>query len=225
VWNRLVAAGLLAAVAVPAGAQSAPPAKPDGNAEAAAAMERAQRLAANPLRVILQAGKIKRRVEPDASAAVPVVAAATVAGTSAVARPPVAEAPQPALMTLASKAPAAMIFEPVAALESAPLLSAPALPQTAAPTARPDAGPVRPRVVTMVEPEVPAQLLADVGRAVEVKADLSLRPDGSVAEVSLVGPYPRNWQRYLLAALTQWRFAPLPGPWVHRVELVFNQAQ
>lgn len=103
-WKYLASvAALLAAASGPASAQQ-PAAKPE-SAEAKAAMERAQRMAENPLRVILQAGKIKRKPEdsapePVAEPAVRRTAVRTEAGSAAPARPtPVAAA---AVSTVAS---------------------------------------------------------------------------------------------------------------------------
>ena len=240
-WKRPCAAGLLAAASALVCAQSTPqslpiaptaptaPAKPD-SAEAAAAMERAQRLAANPMRVILQAGKFKRRVEPElaVAAALPSTTLVAAASVAAVTRPAPEQQLAPAvLMTLADKLQGSASVEPMARLDAGPALTAPALTQAMpqAPGRLPTAELQRPRLVNMVEPTIPGQLLAEIGRSVEINVDLSLRADGSVADISRVAPYPRSWQRYLLSALSQWRFAPLPAPWVHRVQLVFSEPQ
>jgi TonB family protein len=74
----------------------------------------------------------------------------------------------------------------------------------------------------MVEPEVPQRVLDGMNRNTAVMVDLTIRANGSVAAVELVPPAPRQLQRYLAAALEQWRFDPLPAERVHRIELVFN---
>jgi Gram-negative bacterial TonB protein C-terminal len=74
----------------------------------------------------------------------------------------------------------------------------------------------------MVEPEVPQRLLDDLGRNAVVAVDMTIRPDGSVGDVGLVGVAPRGLQRLVAAAVEQWRFSPVGAARKHRVELVFN---
>jgi hypothetical protein len=81
---------------------------------------------------------------------------------------------------------------------------------------------VRPKLLTLVEPQIPQRVLDEIVGAVEVVADLSIRADGTVARVDLVPPVPRQVQRYVVAALEQWLFEPLAAARVHRVQLVFN---
>jgi hypothetical protein len=84
-------------------------------------------------------------------------------------------------------------------------------------------GPVVPRLTSMVEPAVPQQVLDELPGDVEWQIDLDLRADGSVARV-LPGPsVPRAFQRYIIAALQQWRFDPLPASQSHRIVLVFRK--
>jgi Meckel syndrome type 1 protein len=204
-------------------------------------MERAKRLAANPMKVILQAGKIRRKAS---DADLPVEAADTsslrrtaVRAATEPAAPPVRD--EPATRSVAAPKPVAegvvalVVLDAgqlsAASAEVAPIETAAAAPSVAAmpkmvaPQAMLAAPPVAPKLVSMVEPEVPTRLMSESPRVGEVYADLTLRPDGSVAEVVLLAPYPRSWQRYLSAALEKWRFDPLPDARVHRVQLVFNE--
>lgn len=229
--------------------------------EAKAAMERAQRMAANPLKVILQAGKIKRKVGEGESAPEPVepasvrrtaVRSGTPAETTAAAAPaPRPNTPAPAPVTTpvvaaATPAPPPPVEPPPAKVMPAALLASsatatqlPSLEEAKLIDAAPIvpkslpmqtlqsppivAEPVRPTLVTMVEPEIPPRLLGDAGRVGEIFADLSLRADGTVAAVTVLPPAPRNWQRYIVAALEKWRFEPLPAARIHRVQLVFDE--
>ena len=240
----------------PALAQSA---RPDP-AEAAAAMERAQRLAANPMRVILQAGKIRRKSVGAEAAPEPADAAnlRRTAAVTSVAATPTVTTTTTATATAATTAAAAGTAAPAAATRAAPVEAAPSistalvfqasqlmppaanavasLENTAAPEALSAAVPkmvapqtllaplpsVQPTLVSTVEPDIPARLLRDTGGVNEVLADLSLRADGTVAEVQLISPYPRSWRSYLVAALEQWRFEPLASARVHRIQLVFG---
>ena len=234
--RRGIACGALSAVCGAALAQGA--SKAEVAAEAAAAMERAQRQAANPMRRILEASKA--RPKPAAEAAPIVAATAAVAAVAPRAdagftTPTIAPAPAPAPAPVP-----APVATPAVSTLSADLLQRPspgvAVPalETASTSAQPmaalaplamPAAPVvvvRPQLVNMVEPVIPARVLDDLGRIGEVSVDLTIRADGSVAAVALVPPAPRQIQRYVIAALEQWRYEPLPAERVHRVQLVFN---
>ena len=251
-WKSIAAvAFVLHLASEPVAAQQAAP-KPE-SAEAKAAMERAQRMADNPLRVILQAGKIKRKgdeaaPEPVADPAVRRTAVRTgTEGTTVAPAPPRApNTASPTPTVAATQLPG--LAAPAPAPEPAPpkvmpstLLSAPAagdvsaieiaLPVEASPVTTKAVAPqaiplapanVRPTLVTMVEPDIPPRLQNEPGRVSEVLADLTIREDGTVAAVSLASPVPRSWQRYITMALEKWRFEPLAGTRVHRVQLVFG---
>jgi hypothetical protein len=235
-------------------AQTAAPAKTEARSdlkadpkaeEAAAAMERAKRLAAGPMRVILEASKGKRREAEPGQALVPTSAAdagslRTVAARSApaleitaraapapqatAAEPaplPAAPAPLSARVTLSSDSLQNRSVAPVPGLESA--VTAPAMPALA-PTALPKLADayVKPKLIRRVDPELSQRLQDDLGRGAVVAVDLSISADGRVAAVAMITPVPPRVQRVLAGALEQWRFEPLPADRVHRIELVFN---
>ncbi len=256
-----------------AASAAAQTAKPD--VEAAAAMERAKRLAAGPMRIILEASKARRKTgEADSPVVAEPVAKSTPARTTAASLAPPAAADArllvattstgDAVRTAAPAAPApesAPLQQPAAqprlpsaappstptlisgflqskaagaavpaleatatpALSSAPLAQPVALPFAAVPL--PAAAPAvtdRPRLLTMIEPDIPQRVLDQMGRNATVMIDLTLRADGSVAKVALLSPAPRQLERALAATLEQWKFEALPSERVHRVELVFN---
>lgn len=220
-------------------------------AAASAAMERAKRQAAGPMRFILEASRPRRKVTETETAApadaanvrsvagrpVPLAPAPAQATAEAVARPvttaplaesaePVAQAPTARAVTestLNSELLQGKAASPVPGLQpsgqaslTTPLSSGPmALPAIAA-------GPVRPKLVSQVDPDVPQRVLDDLGRNALVLVDITIRVDGSVAAVALAGPAPRQLLRVVQAAIEQWRFEPLPSERVHRVELLFN---
>ncbi len=248
----LVVAWLLAASGGTAIAQTAPAPAPankdskdnkdgkDAKADAeAAAMERARRLAANPMRIILEASRVRRRgdAEPAPGPIVPVVATAATA-PAAVAAPPVAEVapravPAPVRET-PPPAPAAAVISSELTQTKAPAAPAPDL--VATPVARPVAPPAaalptlatlspelaRPTLVSRVDPDPPQRLLADLEPNTVISAELTIRPDGSVSQVNLLSPNTRALGRYIVSALQQWRFAPLPGERQWRVDLLFR---
>lgn len=271
-WKRegaIAATLLLMATAV-----SAQSAKPDGSAaEAAAAMERAKRQAAGPMRIILEASKPKRRsAEPEApvasdtasvrsvgartpalntAPATPDVRTAAVSpsavpntapSTATVAVPPPAVEPQtPVPSTPAAARPNSIVTQITLsspelqgrqATASVPPLQAEALAERIAPASVPSAsalpvpqaaaGPLRPRLLSMVEPELPQRMLDEMGRNTAVLIDLTLRTNGTVAAVNVLQPAPRQLQRFVAPALEQWKFEALPAQRVHRIELVFN---
>lgn len=199
-----------------------------------AAMQRAQRQAAAPMRVILEAGKPRRQgneAEPPAPAAAvaPTLFAlpsppqrATAAVNAPLGR---ADAGTATSLKLNGDVLQGMTAgSAVAAIDAASLVTA----VSSRPGAAPElfelhaALPEKPRLMSKVDPDIPPRLLLDLGSVAEVLADLTIRADGSVAAVLLLPPVPRQIARHVVAALEQWRFDPLPAERVHRVQLVFN---
>ena len=242
--SALMLACLMAAAAGgPVAAQTAAPAAPKDTKEAkdakveaeTAAMERARRLAANPMRVILEASRVRRRADGETPPPAPVtggvpLAAAAAAATAAPAEvtpravpaPREAAAPEPAIMSSdLAQARSAPASAPALALETVArpvTASVPAL----APMAVLAPELARPTLITRVDPDPPARLLTDLAPNTVITADLTITPDGSVSQVVLVTPNTRSLGRYVTTALQQWRFAPLPGERVWRVDLVFR---
>ncbi len=222
-----LAAGLVMFAALPAlAADTKPEATPA--AEAAAAMARAERQAANPLKAILQASKMKRKAGNEAEAAPAsanpsAVTATATAGTAAAATTTAvlssAAARNSPLLTQAGAASEAL---PTLQSETRITLNNAALPSAVAPAVQLQ---VQPQLIEMVEPAIPARVLDEIGSLVGLRADLSLRADGSVAAVTLVQPVPRQLVRYVTEALQRWRYAPLPADQMHRVQLIFNDAR
>jgi hypothetical protein len=214
---RAVAVAVVCAVAMlSASAQGTgdKPERADGGS-AQSSLERAQRLAGNPLRAILEAGRMKRR--PGET----VVAEVTVGGAGS----PTASAGASQLLTLPSFA------EPGGGLDNArlPLTSPvavasvqalPPLPSVSDP-AVPAAGRA-PLLLRMVEPLFSPDLAPQLARLDKVSALLTLRPDGSVAEAVLQDPMDRELKRVVLRTLLQWQYDTAPAQRLHRVELVFN---
>jgi hypothetical protein len=232
-----LAAALVVLLALPLSTRSvAQAAAPAGDAEAEAAakaaMERAKRLAEGPMRRILEASKSRRRAaEPEPAADAEAVTVRSVAGraateTQAVAEPPRVET-QITLVSAAlqnSASPGLVLvnnLNRVAAAVPAPAIAAvrswsvPALPEVAL-------APPRPHLLKQINPELPQRALDELGRNAVVTVDLTIRMDGTVSDVAIVGQQPRPVRSAVLYALEQWRFSPLPRETLHRVELVFN---
>ena len=206
-------------------------------------MERVRRQAAGPLRIILEASKTRRKPgdsetgdATDAAgqrtvstrSARPPIAPGTSEAVAARVAPSVAEvAPVETQVTLSSTAlqtrdPAA----PTVAIESVVPASGPdelPAPAEALPSPAPPAQ-TAPKLLTMMEPVLPARLFEEAGGLRELPVDLTIRADGSVASVHVAVTAPRQLVRAVVAALGQWRFEPLPRERVHRVQLVFGAA-
>lgn len=243
--RRVAQAVCLAAVLASTGMVGAQqPAKPP--AGEGSAMERAQRLANNPLRLILEAARIRRNGNAEGAdgadgGSVRRVAARTGGGADGVTRddaPARAAGPAPApgaaegadgaddirvIATMPAELPAAAA--PAAAgLTALGTVTSPAnstlspLPVASRPSDPPD---YKPRVLSMVEPNVPQPILDTLLRT-EVPVEMLVRADGSVTGVTLLPPAPRGLQRYIVDALERWRFEPMWADRTHRVVLVIG---
>lgn len=232
---------LLVAAGSAGAQQAAKPAEGSG-------LERAQRQASNPLRLILEAARIKRRESAEladagegAAARRLAARAATVeaqphdeaAGTSNAAGTaplggtdaddrirvvPALPADLPAVPALE----AAAFAEPPLAAASVPALPAVAQPVVQPRPPRPDDG-KPPVLVSMVEPALPQHVIDALPRN-EVAVDFVIRADGTVAEVTPVPPVPRTLLRPLAEALERWQYEPTGVERRHRVVLVFTSA-
>lgn len=232
--------GLASSVAL---AQAPAPAKADSPAEAAAAMERAKRLASNPMRVILEASKVRRKgavdeLPPEAADAASLRRTSARGNVGAEVMPAVAkQAPDAVTAVAPVLLPRAAPAEPVLGVTSsrlaAPQEAVPALESTGAalvPTASlPQAAAAltalmtgKPKLVESIEPVFTGRHVEEASRLTEVLAELTIRPDGAVGQVVLLSAVPRALHRPIIAALEQWRFAPLPIQQMHRVQLVFG---
>jgi hypothetical protein len=80
----------------------------------------------------------------------------------------------------------------------------------------------RPKLLKMVEPDVPQRVLDELGPNATVSVDLTIRADGSVGKVALASPAPRQMGRLLATAMGQWQFDAAAIERSHRIELVFN---
>lgn len=227
----------------------------------ARAMERARRAAEGPMRAILEAGKVRRRFEPDPAVeagparrralavqpapAVPVADPGT-ARPEARAHTPLAQPPAVAARPAAPAAPpppAAVIIltlpdeaSPPAPARSAGLdptavapvraavvpAAAAEMPKATLASRAPPPANVQPKLVRMVEPEVPPRLLDQLVQP-EVTVEFTIAADGAVGAVAVLSRVPRQLEPILATALEQWRYEPSAAPRRHRVQLVFKE--
>jgi hypothetical protein len=183
-----------------------------------------------------EAGGAREGSGPREAGPAPAVALAVVPAVVPAARPAEPDI-RVTVEPIVALVPPAAVVEPAAAIAPPPLVPlilppAPGLTM-AAPTVRlpaevplplpvPVPDPV-PQLLSIVEPAMSAQMLAELTRTTDVVAELKLRADGSVEDVTLLTRAPRSVQRTLLAALSQWRYAPLAQPTLHRVQLAFER--
>lgn len=208
--------------------------------------ERVLREASNPMRIILDAGKvIKRRpgeggtaLRAGATPATVSVATAKPVAAAALAPPDlpttVLRAAQAATVFSQSTASSAAAAAPPVSLAPRETLSAPT-GENAAPTAALSAAataavaeptaaiPPSPlKLINMVSPDIPERVLRRVGTLTEVLVQLTILRDGTVRDISVVQPGQKAVEPYIIEALGQWRYAPISEPRTQRVQLVFN---
>jgi protein TonB len=75
----------------------------------------------------------------------------------------------------------------------------------------------------IAKPVFPRQAIRDGIQGGNVVAHLVIRPDGSVAEVRIISAKPpRIFDREVIRALSQWRFAPEPVGFIGEVDIDFK---
>lgn len=222
----------------PAVAQTSAPAAPaTPSAADRAAMERALQQADGPRRRILEAARLKAEQTP-APAPAPVAATG---------RPAVAASPAPATVAavrpsdVATPAPNAAAATATLGPTVAPL----ALPETARVDSVAKVAPVEaviaprvdtaalgeapprvmddlqpPKLLKMVEPELPARLFRRTERRVELVVDLVINRDGSVRSAAVRGDPGTDVESAVVDAMRRWRYDPQPGARMHVVRLV-----
>jgi TonB family protein len=193
--------------------------------QAEEAMDRARRYAANPLRLIQEASRVRRRGEAES-----VVTALVAAGAlpepvtrSAAPRPDRLPSAQPvavmnSVLTQTRAETGALTPPEAQALSSALQPTEVVLPPLA-----PLQGDLsRPTLISRIDLEFPPRVLVEIEPGTVVLADLTIRADGTVSDVAIVSPIGQALARYVLPALQRWRFEPLPSPRVWRVQVVYR---
>jgi protein TonB len=120
-----------------------------------------------------------------------------------------------------SDSPSPAAVEPIANTALPQTVAAPAVANFA-PATLARLEPLAPRLLKMVEPDVPIRVLDQIGSRREAVVEFVVKPDGSVSDINLLAPAPRVLQRFVVEALSQWRYAPLPEARTLRVQLVFS---
>jgi TonB family protein len=207
---------------------SLPPLPPAKSASEPSAMERSRRQSENVYKFIKQFADTPRK--PDAAPARPKTEAVAAPAPAPVRRPDTQSVATPAAPT--STAPDAAPAAATTAIGNNAPVQAPSAPAAATPA--PAAAPTAPAVAAVEEEEDDElQLIAQVdpiyprgmqGAPESGKATIALtvQPDGSVSETSIVSASHRRFGKPAADAVAQWRFAPIKTARTVRVEIGFN---
>jgi hypothetical protein len=206
--------------------------------------ERVRSQASNPMRIILEASRIKRRPATDTEEAAPAVPPVTArtqvraaeASAGAGAGASVLAPPRPQSLSLETLTPGMppLVLPALPAVAEVPRLGAlpgaavaaglatAAAGVAATTSAAAPLGEAAPRLLTMVAPELPPMLARRLGPLPDVLVEVRIERDGRIGQATLLGGVNRAAEPYILEALKQWRFAPLREPLTQRLTLVFN---
>ncbi|QTN25042.1 TonB family protein [Rhizobacter sp. AJA081-3] len=179
---------------------------------------RVEREANNPLRMIIEASKIKPKAKP-AEAVRPLDRSVPAAVPSAaVAASAPAELPRIAM-------PAGTVESTVATVEVGAEAERATVPSQPAPDplSVPATGLAPLQLADMVEPVTPRMLLGKLRGEVQVVVSFTVRPDGSVVEPVVRSSSHPQMDDAVLEAVRQWRYQPIAAPRGHEVQLVLRQ--
>jgi protein TonB len=179
---------------------------------------RVEREANNPLRMIIEASKIKPKAK-SAEAVRPLDRSVPAAVPSAaVAASAPAELPRIAM-------PAGTVESTVATVEVGAEAERATVPSQPAPDplSVPATGLAPLQLADMVEPVTPRMLLGKLRGEVQVVVSFTVRPDGSVVEPVVRSSSHPQMDDAVLEAVRQWRYQPIAAPRGHEVQLVLRQ--
>jgi TonB family protein len=192
-------------------AQQAPA---NADQDANAPSERAKRQADNPYKwIMIMDDKPRPKKDEPKEKRAPAREAAPVAAPAAA----------PAARSFEPRTPAAAVTAPPAApIENLPA-AAPAIAAAAPAKLEPEPEPEEPlRVLSQVQPELTRQIInanLDKGR---VKVKYKVNPDGSVSDAEIVTSSNRVLNNSVLAALKQWKYAPIKEGRETQAEFAFD---
>ncbi len=217
-------------------AQTAEPAGKAGSASGISDSDRAKRDADKVLQWIkfhathsakpeapAPAPKAAQAAKPTAPAPKPAVAAAQPAqapAAHAAASVPAPAASQEQAVARAEPEPAAAKPELLAAAPATPPAPPATEPSRPAPKPEPEED-VALRLIQKVDPDIPRQLATNI-RSGSVMVRFQVKPDGSTTKVETVGSANKRLAASAIAAVQQWKFAPIPKQREATVEIGFK---
>lgn len=211
---------------------------------------RVEREASNPMRMIIEAAKIRPKAK---AAEVP----KPMARTTAELVPPAVEARAPTAVEAPAAAAAEAPAVPVAEVPAAPMAEAPpasvprvaeaesaplppasppestvatvevaatprsTVPEIVAPAVEPE--PVALKLASVVEPVMPRQWLGKLRGELQVHVAFTVNADGTVAGAAVRRSSHPQVDASVLDAVRQWRYEPIAAPRPHEVQLVLRQ--
>ena len=206
------------------------------DAQAGGTGSRAEEEASRPMRLIIEAARIKPKARPAETAAPARAPAGPVRAAANAANPAnAANAASPATPATAA-APAAVLAaepspaSPAPAPQSTPaLIEASAAPRSPEPApiadlvAQPEAAALPPlKLRTLVEPVTPRHLAGRLRGEVRVEVQLNVAADGSVSEATVMASSHPQMNAAVLDAVRQWRYEPAGRSREHAVQVVMR---
>lgn len=182
---------------------------------------RVQREASNPLRMIIEASKIKPRQKAAEAARSPEKPAAEAAPA---ARPAVDATPQS--VPPRNGAPAGSPAESTVATVE---VEVPAVTERAEASTTPSVAPsvaaaaAALELASVVEPVTPRSMIGKLRGEVQVHVAFTVNADGSVADPAVRKSSHPQMDAAVLEAVRQWRYQPIAAPRAHEVQLVLRQ--
>lgn len=182
--------------------------------------------ASRPMRMILEAAKIKSRAR--AVEAPPAKPAAVVPRAPSEPAPVAAAPSTPAPTT--PPAPGALPQSAVATVEAAAAPRAAMADPAPAPVPRPGPLPAEPpseplqplQLVNLVEPVTPRALLGKLRGEIRVDVAFTVAADGAVSDATVRSSSHPQMNAAVLEAVSQWRYEPIGSPREHAVQVVLR---
>lgn len=211
--HRFILLATLSVLSLAAQAQTAAPRDPDAAARAA-------REASNPLRIIIEASKLKSR------------ATEAPAPVKRPARPVAAKPATPAPVAMKAEAPAAVVAASQPATETAAIVPAVArvepaptalsLPEPVVPVPKLAAAPLPLKLVQLVEPSLSSMVMRRMRSDAEVVVGFTVNADGTVSDVAVRSSPMKALDDAVVEAVSQWRYEPIGEARTHAVQLVLR---
>ena len=207
-------------------------------AQSGGAGSRAEEEASRPMRLIIEAARIKPKARPADAAPPARPAAATVARPAAPAASPapapaapvapndnaaIAAAPTPTAPAMPASEPPPVLASgaPESSVAAAVQAAPRATEKSEAPPDPPETLPA-PKLRTLVEPVTPRHLAGRLRGEVRVELQLNVAADGSVSEASVTTSSHPQMNAAVLDAVRQWRYEPAARAREHAVQVVMR---
>lgn len=183
---------------------------------------RVQREASNPLRMIIEASKIRPRQKAAEAARLPEkppaeAASAAKPAVDAAEQPSVLRNDAPAAASVPAESTVATVEVETAVTERTEASATPMVIAAAAPA------PAALELASVVEPVTPRSMIGKLRGEVQVHVAFTVNADGSVADAAVRKSSHPQMDAAVLEAVRQWRYQPIAAPRAHEVQLVLRQ--